>query len=579
MTRMLIFVIAFLSGVSSTSLQAQSCTELAIDDAIQRGHELTTLLKIANFRGDVKYMRRIASELKTFLTTCTDEPTGPLALVCDYDCHLQLGRYNLFHASALPLLSTAGVVNRNDIIKPVKAKEFADEGLEIVERGLKFLARQQAGGSNNDQQEASYRNFVHQLVGLNTLKIQLLMAAGDTWYQTVSEARVKRLDFLLSEALNTAAGSGDADQPNLFKAYIRYEEALWTLLETRMDVPDESTYNDLDADLVLLEKDLQERMESVRKGYLFLNIDPLQFTTIPFETLKQELSKTLHDLKGIEDNIALIVENWHAKTQGEATRKLDEQRIIRSQEINLVAHQIGKIEHEAQVFANTVNKEISIVDAERDSFGFRQQIRNLEIQLERKIAQFENRRRQINSQSELDLIALAKEGESERRNELRWLLSFEMTRMNLDLQISSIETQLNEYGRQIVGNKKQSEQLVAQNQILETQIENAEAGIVQADANIAEIEIRRTDIFAKTRAVIREEMCGIESQLAFIGDEPDAPFTPCLRVKRLVKLQHLPLTDRSTLNKCGVQMRVRLRAMGGCVKSCSTSRFVLVPLS
>jgi hypothetical protein len=54
----LLIILAVLVGlaVGSTTARAQSCGEMDVDAAARRAGELTTLLKIANFRADVKYM-------------------------------------------------------------------------------------------------------------------------------------------------------------------------------------------------------------------------------------------------------------------------------------------------------------------------------------------------------------------------------------------------------------------------------------------------------------------------------------------------------------------------------------------
>ena len=141
---------------------------------------------------------------------------------------------------------------------------------------------------------------------------------------------------------------------------------------------------------------------------------------------------------------------------------------------------------------------------------------------------FENQRRQINDRQELDLIVLSKEAEVERRNELRWLLNWEMTQMNLDLQISSLESQITEYARQTERNANQLEQAVRQRQILQTQITNNQGAIARANDTITELQLRQTDLYQRRRAVDREQLCGIENQLALIGDTADHPFTPLL---------------------------------------------------
>ncbi|MCH4558102.1 hypothetical protein [Mesorhizobium jarvisii] len=522
-------VVSIVFGAAGMA-RAQDCMALDVDAAAGHAGELTTLLKIANFRADVKYMGEVATELEQFLTTCGDEATGRLAIVCDFDCHLQLGRYRLFLAADMPFLSSASGVSRNDTpVSPQSAQEFGRQGIEIVDRGLRILARQQGGDQGTAAgEDASYRTFVRQLTALSSLKIQLLMNTGDVWYQTVSEARVKALDFLVNDTLGAVGGAGLDSQPNLSKAYTNYEAAMWVLVETQMDIPGESTYDDLRADLLLQQSDLDARMDSVRKGFLFLNIDPMQFTTIPFEELQQALAESEQRLTEVERNVEALVERWYANKEGEATRALDEERTIRSQEVNLIAHKIGKLEHEAQTFATTVQQEINAVDAEKDTFGYRQQIRSLEIELGTKIAEFENQRRQINDRQELDLIVLSKEAEVERRNELRWLLNWEMTQMNLDLQISSLESQITEYARQTERNANQLEQAVRQRQILQTQITNNQGAIARANDTITELQLRQTDLYQRRRAVDREQLCGIENQLALIGDTADHPFTPLL---------------------------------------------------
>src|SRR5688500_5985432 len=104
----LVIAIGLLIAGACAAQAQDSCSDIDLDAAVQKGGELTTLLKIANFRADVQYMGEVAADLDRFLAGCGAEDTGRLAQVCDYDCHLQLGRYSLFMASDLPFLSAAG---------------------------------------------------------------------------------------------------------------------------------------------------------------------------------------------------------------------------------------------------------------------------------------------------------------------------------------------------------------------------------------------------------------------------------------------------------------------------------------
>ena len=525
--KVLIFIFLLPAWPAEEAL-ASNCREVTMEEAIQHGKKLTTLLKIATFRADVKYMGEGALDLTSFLDTCGGAEEGRLPLVCDYNCHLQLGRYHLFMASDFPYLSSSSGVSRNDSpLSPQEAQAFAERGLTFVERGLKLLARQQ--GSSKDQspgEDTTYREFVRQLTLLNGLKIRLTMAVGDNWYQTVSEARVKRLNFLLSESLAAATGAGVSGDPNLAKAIVYYEKAMWTLIESQMDIPGETTYDDLRSDLFILEKDIHSRMDSVQKGLLFLNIDPMAFTSIKFADLKRKMEETKAELFKIERSVETIVERWHQNRRGEATREIDEKRVVKNQKINLVAHRIGKMEGAAREFTLGVQHEINKVDAEQDSWNFRQQIRRLEMALTTKMAEYENRQRHLNLKEENDLIIMSKEAELEKRNELRWLLNWEMSRMNLDLQLSSLKSQIVEYGRQKGRNDNRLAQLGHEVEQQKDSIEIARVRIEDAENSINSLTARKTKTYMKRRGVIRAGLCGIENELGFIGKTPATPFSP-----------------------------------------------------
>lgn len=512
-----------------TPASANQCMDLSLDDSVQEAGRLTTLLKIANFRADVKYMGEIASELNHYLDSCEAVDSGRLALVCNFECHVQLGRYNLFMASELPYLASASGVSRNDSpLAPDKAQQLAEEGIRVVDRGLSLLARQQSGSSASEEGDASggYREFVRQLVLLNALKIRLAMATGDNWYQTVSEARVKNLNFLVNDTLNAEAGSGVAGDPNLSKAAVYYESALWTLIETLTDIPAESSYDDLRVDILTLQNELQRRLDSVNQGMLFLGIDPLAFTSINFDELKRKIDVTKSELFAIERNVESIVERWHQNKNGEETRAVDEQRIVRGQQINLAAHQIGKMEREAREFTLGLQQQINAVQGESDSWNFRQQIRKLEMDLSTRMAEFRNRQQHIEQKRELDLIVLSKESELDRRGELRWLLSWEMSRMNLDLQISSIQSQIVEYERQRARNDNRQAQIDQEHAQKLESLEIARLNIASAQNAIAQLNERQGETYRARRAVMRESICRIENELEFVGAKPDTPFEP-----------------------------------------------------
>ena len=301
---------------------------------------------------------------------------------------------------------------------------------------------------------------------------------------------------------------------------------MWLLVETQIDIPDESTFDDLRADLLVLETNFAS-------GWTASVAASCSSASIPCNSLRSSSKnwrigsrRRVHDLEKVEDKIEEVVKEWHAESLSEATRARDEERTVRSQQIDLVAHRIGTLELEAKKFALGVEEEINKVDAESDSLKARQQIRQLEMELATKMAEFENRRAQLNARKELDLIVLNKEAEVDQRSELRWLLSWKMTQMNIAMQLESIETQIDEYKRQKDTNSNRPEQIQIERSQKERAIKQAEIAIASADLQKQQLNTQMDGTFRQKRAVAREGICRIEKQLAFVGASPDKPFVP-----------------------------------------------------
>ncbi|MBF0314124.1 MAG: hypothetical protein HQK50_07720 [Oligoflexia bacterium] len=530
-TTLLLLALPVQVATVATLLAApDDCGQLPLDQAVQKANSLTTLLKIANFRADVNYMGDLSVELKNFLRSCggdsssgssgsSDATGGKLALVCNYDCHLQLARYHLFMASDFPYLATSSGVNRNNTpLAPAELQKHAEQGLAILDRAFQVIGRQQA--SNN------LREYYRQMNMLYSLKIRLLLVTGDIWYQTVSEARAKRLGYLLSESVGIPGDPGRNGDPNMTRAKVFYEQASWAIIEAKSDIPGDTSYDDLRTDLLVLESDAKTRLNSINQGLLYLNIDPDQFTSINFDDLKNELERVKDSLLQVESYVQSMVEQWYRNKQGENTRQIDENRVIKSQQTNLIAHRIGKLEGLAKEYSASISKDMNRLEGERDSYEYRSRIRQLELELTRKLEELQNRRQSLLLKKENDLIIMSKEAEMEKRNELRWLLNWKLTQMNLDVQIESLRAQITDYDRQKKRNDNRLEQIKLEEDQKKISIEMANQRIAEMNKRIEEITYRKNELYRQRREVTRQGICQIEEELSYVGEAVVMPFTP-----------------------------------------------------
>ena len=350
---------------------AETCQDLPLVEAIPKGKQLAAGLEIAYFNADLREMEQAAKALLTFIDPCMSQGDSPsditdehettgkdqrLSLVCDFNCFVQLGRYYLFQASDLPYLSNTS--KKGTSFKPADAAKAVEQGLSLLHQGIHLLIQQQQSKSPED----SIRSFVRQLTHLNILRCKLHTIGGDTWYRTATEGQVKHLHVLLSDTLSSTRNAGIESDTNFSNAFRYYEQALWTLIEAKTDIPDDGTYGDLEADLYQLHHDLQKRVRSLKKGFLYLGIDPNVSPLIPFKELNAKLKKTHHKLEEIEAKIQNIIQTWINRKQQQAAENVDEQRMVRQQEANLAAHKIAKMEAEAQAFSTTVNLAIQQVE-------------------------------------------------------------------------------------------------------------------------------------------------------------------------------------------------------------------------
>ena len=285
------------------------------DDARGEVKQISLRLKIANFRADVGYMTAMKDELKAVLNQCQaaegatnengallsatekkHERLRQIGMVCDWSCFANLGTYYLFMASDYKFLSMAGEAAAAGATQHAEvAAAYADEGREFLDLGVQVITRQQGPDS-------SIRDYLTQNAVLNNLRIQLQMAKGDVWYQSMSNLAVTRVAQGAAQSINPATPSlGEACSPTnkqacaLGYAMAYYEDALWTSIEAETDIPAGSEYDSLRINLQEIILNLNRRRDSIRAGHLFLNIDPEAYTYLTFDEMSN-LSKPTREL-------------------------------------------------------------------------------------------------------------------------------------------------------------------------------------------------------------------------------------------------------------------------------------------
>ena len=142
------------------------------------------------------------------------------------------------------------------------------------------------------------------------------------------------------------------------------------------------------------------------------------------------------------------------------------------------------------------------------------------------MTQFNHHQKHLNRKQEYDLILLDKEQNIESRHELRWMIDFSIAILNLNLQASALESQIDEYGREQTQNQSLIDQLEIEQEQTHNSMSNAKSLIASAQNTIQALTDEQQTLYQRKRAVIREEICRIEHDLAFVKEEPDSPFTP-----------------------------------------------------
>lgn len=433
-----------------------------------------TLMKIAASKADFKNMSQYRRELEVVLNRCRSAPAPYTAeqlvqKICDVECTVQRASAALFNVSELPYLDSAGLamkVASNDIV------DDARQGLTLIDEAMKYLASGNRGGDGVEGKTSasSFNSFLQDSGRLQAMKVRLLIALGDSFYKNISRTRATTLKKKAQNALQIASESTKPGQETDY-AEVYYEEASWVLQEALIDIPLIQTdgnagsgdgnamvvdFGRLRREMESLQLDVEQRLSSINKGFLFLNIDPESFTTLTTDALQSLLQNQLQEITGLEDRISAIVVAWQDKKTDEARRQIDAQNMRDERTLELKGMQIASYEDFAsevtQKFQGLISQngyEQAKLDGQVEVIEKQQMLANYRFELAKLSAETKNQIELINRQKELDLTVLSKERHQEQRDQYKWLVDVSLTTMNLQLQINDYTTQVSDFEAQI----------------------------------------------------------------------------------------------------------------------------------
>ncbi len=487
----------------------------AVDARTARLAEVNTLatkLKIATFRGSLTEMSENYTSLTTILSST--ENASALSALCNYFCHYQLANYHLFRATDYPYLLSKPATESEaaiEALSPDEVRRQAADGISIIDRGIRNLYRQQS--IEADDSGRAFREFTRQAALLNSLKVKLYMVAGDAWYQSISDARVRSLDQLVTKEIgaNAAAAASPASETKYASA--AYEQASWTLIEMQTDIPASGPeFASIRSDIAVLTQDIETRLKSLRKGHLFINIDPEAFTNISVNELQAYLKSLYDKVKDTESQLDKVVKEYSEKISSQSVAAIEQKRIIQGQSMDLSLHKIAALEAQANLIQNNFTKESQKIETAIDTGETRRNIRQVEFELQKKLTEYDNAISLIKSTSEQDLLAMSKASQEDRRQELRWLIDYTLATLNLELQVKSFEIQSLEYDRQIANNKAERgslEERIKQRELARDAEKERQS---QAELEIQKLRTKKDSIFSMRRQIFAAELSGINNR-------------------------------------------------------------------
>jgi len=479
---------------------------------------LVTSLRVANYRADAALMAQKSEELEALMSSPSCPETMRLRL-CDADCHYQRASVFLFRATGLLYFSSKNSAS-SEVTAPKQLFEAARQGITIVEQGLGRLPRQQTGGDAGKVENLPFNRYLKASARLSTLKARLLMAQGDIWYRQASVSRVENLNFLVNKALGGEASQAGLQKGNEHsKAMAHYDEAFWFLMETRGALPEDALLfaSEL-SELASAEQDITLRLQSIRKGFLYLNIDPDHFTTQSIDALGRKLKQLQIDLDGTESTLETLTKEWKDKYANLQKEKFDADSAAHARSIDAEVFRLQQVQTTAGQLKLDLQKKIDVLNNGLSKFELQQRIRDAEADLRRRSLELNNQLTFIQSQKELDLLTFRKDDVRDDMSNIQFNIDMTLAAFNFEMQLDGLKLQLEELKNRItldgdtIGILNNRKQQLQRRMDLEDQRATA-AGIL-----INRIRQAQATAFKSARVPIVQRICAVDAQLAFYNN-------------------------------------------------------------
>lgn len=490
--------------------------------------DFTQNLRIALSQGDVTEMQSlVTTNYVNKLSQCS-QPT--LQKLCDLACFDAIGQYYLFMSSEI-----AYYYSKNDSARTIMTADelqgYVNEGLKIVNAAKAIL--EQTGSSAGN--EGGFRNFVIDATRFDILKIRLYMATGDNWYQSMSEQWLRRLDSMIAAVVEEPNGNAASSSA---LAVTNYEEALWTLTETMMGIPDDPSFASFQKELIVLNDEINRRIQSVESGFLYIGIDPMANSMRPVSDLKNDLKETISKIADIETKVEANLDSWLKAKANQQFEDLNSKARQGELSVSLSSYKIAKIETEAAQLKTELDAKVTdLQDAtkryEQDSnklqaeFDLTNSKIQLQFQLQKRVKEINDRIALLNGKKEIDVLNFNQSRIQKDIENLKWVMNWDIARTNLTLQESSYLAQRASYLREKEANSFRRAQALLQKQQLENAIADLNAAISGSDNDQKKFEDQKTNIGKDQLAAAEAEICNVEQRIARLGGQPEEALTSC----------------------------------------------------
>jgi hypothetical protein len=507
-------VLAPAGAAHAATLDCTPQNEVAIRAQIARQ---VSQLKVASYRADASLMESASRDVESLLGeggSCADAMKTRL---CDSECFVQRASVSLFRATGLPLLSSKGPTpGDGTVTDPAKLLEQATKGIALTDEALNRLPRQQSLTQSGDGQKAiAFNAYVKSLARLSALKAKLLIAAGDIWYRQASVAHVESLGYLVAGALGDGQGPNGQKGSEYYNATTYYDEAFWLIMEARGTVPELDLFSAELASLAALDTDVSLRLDSVRKGFLFINVDPDDFTLLSVEDLGRRLYEQKNEIEQEEQKMQTLLETWTRKWGDLQNQRYDAENTANMRAMDLEAQKIAQIQDMAEQVKNGVQRKLNELNANISKFELQQRIRGIQTELDRETKDVRNQIAQVKGQTEQDLLALRKDSTRDDMGAIQFNIDMTMAAFNFDMQIDGLVVQIQELQNRLVADDTQANVLGNRKEQLQKSIEIEQRRMEAAGLLADRFRQSQQTVFRSSRVPIVHEICAVDAELAF----------------------------------------------------------------